>query len=116
MKERNLTRFSHFLQEELSKIIMRDIEVEPGTLITVTQVDVSPDFRHAKVSLTVYPQKTQGSTLQAIRKRARAYEYELADLVRSGRSPQLEFMIDDSVVKGFQVDELLDQIQDEEKE
>jgi ribosome-binding factor A len=112
--ERKHIRFNHLVQEELSKAIMRFVETEPGVLITITRVEVSVDFKYAKVFVTVYPQKTQGTVLKTIRKHRKEYEYHLADVVKNGQSPQLEFLLDDSVVKGFQVEEILDSLDYEE--
>ncbi len=111
--DRSQHRYEQLIQEELSKIILRELDVGPGTLVTVTQVAISADFSHARVYLTVFPDTITGTVLKKVRKQKKDYQYFLADIVRSGRSPQLDFFIDEQAKEGFKMDEVLDQITEE---
>ncbi len=108
--DRSQHRYEQLIQEELSKIILRELEVGPGTLVTVTKVDVSADFSHARVYVTIFPDNITGTVLEKLRKQRKDYQYFLADIVRSGRSPQLDFYIDEQAIEGFKMDTLLDEI------
>jgi len=54
MKYRNL-RASGLIQEELGKILLREIEFPSSTLVTITQVEVDEDMREAKIVMGVIP-------------------------------------------------------------
>jgi len=111
--ERNQQRYGQHIQEELSKIILRELEVDPGVLATITKVKISSDFSYAKVFVTIFPETLTGTVLEKLRKKRRDFQYFLADVVRSGRSPQLEFVIDEQLKEGFHMDEILDEIAQE---
>jgi len=113
--DRSQHRYEQLIQEELSKIILRELEVGPGILVTVTKVDISADFSHARVYVTIFPDNITGTVLDKLRKQRKDYQYFLADIVRSGRSPQLQFFIDEQAKEGFKMDDLLDEISEELK-
>ncbi len=51
---RNL-RVANLIQEELGKIILREIEFPISTLVTITEVEVLKDLSQAKIKLGVIP-------------------------------------------------------------
>jgi ribosome-binding factor A len=110
---RNQQRYEQLVQEELSKIILRELDVEPGILVTITKVTISADFAFARVYVTVFPENITGTVLEKLRKKRKDYQYFLADVVRGGRSPHLEFYIDEQMKEGFKMDEILDEITQE---
>ena len=54
MNYRNL-RVANLIQEELGKIILREMEFGKSVLVTITGVEVSKDLRQAKIKLGIFP-------------------------------------------------------------
>jgi len=46
-------RVSSLIQEELGRLILREVEFEPGVLITITYVDVDKKLGRARVGMSV---------------------------------------------------------------
>lgn len=51
---RNL-RVANLIQEELGKIILREIEFGKSVLVTITGVEVSKDLSRATIKLGIFP-------------------------------------------------------------
>ncbi len=116
MGDRSQVRFEQLLAEELSKIILREVDLESGALVTVTKTDVSADLRHATVFVTILPEDRRGTILDQLRKQHREFEYHLSDILKRGRSPQLSFEVDSGTLQGFAMESLLDELSEEHQD
>jgi ribosome-binding factor A len=110
MADRHLIRYQQLIQEQLSSLMLRELDVEPGILVTVSKVIVSADMQVADVKITVFPTDKQGTVLQKLRKTHKEYEYFLADILSRGRSPELRFDIDSEALEAYEVEKLLDEL------
>ena len=59
-------KIARLIQKDLSDIFLRFARTLPGTLISVSEVRVSPDLAIAHVYLSIFPQSKVGDTLEAI--------------------------------------------------
>ncbi len=95
---------SEWLEEEQIE------ERQPG-LVTVTDVQVTPDLHRATVYYTVLgadgERAAAAARLAASTPQARAY---VAHHVRLRHAPTLEFVSDDLPARGARIDQLLDEI------
>jgi ribosome-binding factor A len=105
------------LMREVSDIIRRDIK-DPrlsGEVISITDVEVSGDLRHAKIYVSVYGtpevQEAMMTILQDATKRVRS---EIGKRVRLQFTPEIQFYADESLERGSRVSKLLDQISREQ--
>lgn len=110
MADRHLIRYQQLIQEQLSILMLRELDVEPGILVTVSKVIVSADLQVADIKITVFPTDRQGTVLQKLRKTHKEYEYFLADILSRGRSPELRFEIDSEALEAYGVEKLLDEL------
>jgi ribosome-binding factor A len=110
MADRHLIRYQQLIQEQLSLLMLRELDVEPGILVTVSKVIVSADLQVADVKITVFPTDKQGTVLQKLRKTHKEYEYYLADILSRGRSPELRFDIDTDALEAYEVEKVLDEL------
>jgi ribosome-binding factor A len=113
MADRHLIRYQQLIQEQLSLLLLRELDVDPGILVTVSRVIVSADLQVADIKVTVFPNDKQGTVLQKLRKTRKEYEYFLADILSRGRSPELRFEIDTEALEAYELDKLLDELEEE---
>lgn len=73
MQGKRLERVNQLIKEEISLLLQRELK-DPGLgFVTVTEVDTSPDLRHARVYVSVLgPEERWASSLQALA-RARGF-------------------------------------------
>jgi|GEM_PF-707053 len=113
MADRHLVRYQQLIQEQLSLLMLRELDVEPGILVTISKVIVSTDLQVANIKVTVFPTDKQGTVIQKLRKTHKEYEYYLADILSRGRSPELKFEIDSDALEAYELEKLLDELEEE---
>lgn len=96
----------HVMSELLIRGAVHDPELE-GRVITVTQVRVSPDLRHARVAIEPLGGKGEAQALAALRRHRRFLRGELGKRMTTKYTPDLAFEIDESFAEGSRIDAIL---------
>jgi ribosome-binding factor A len=109
MKHR-LLRVNELLKRELSTIITREITFD-GVLVTVNQVDVTPDLKHAHAYVSVLGKEGQAAAMAKLEENRVVLQTALAKSVVLKYTPHLVFHPDDSIERGARVFEILQQIE-----
>ena len=109
MKNR-LDRVNELIKRELSELVRREITFK-AKLVTVQEVDITPDLKHAHVYIGVLgtlDEKKQA--LAALHDHRQRFQKELAKRVVIKWTPQLHFSLDTAGERGDRVLNLLDQL------
>jgi len=61
-------KFQNLIKKELGKTILREIDIHPGVLLTLTRVEITPDFSQAKIYFSVIPKEREKETFEKINK------------------------------------------------
>lgn len=94
MRPYHKEQLSSLIQKELGEIIAKEIEPGPGTLVTISEVEVSSDFKRAIIWVAVIPGETSEEALEILEK-ARGYlQHHLGEKIRTRVIPRIEFAID----------------------
>ena len=103
-----LGRIDEEFKKEMSSIISYDLK-EPKVkgLVSVTRVKVTPDLRYAKVWVSILNAKNTEETLEGLKKSAGFIRAELAKRINLRYTPELSFVIDDSLEYGAKIDSIL---------
>ena len=111
MESTRQAKISRLLQKELSEIFRVQTAKTKGTIVSVTNVRVSPDLSIAKVYISVFPSDKGNEVLESIKNSAKTVRYDLAQKVRFQlrKCPELAFYLDDSLDYLEKIDTLLDQ-------
>lgn len=105
-------RLDELLRQEITGILARQVHDPRLGFLTVTDVDVSPDLRHATVwvSLLGGADERKG-TLHALESAMPFVRRELR-VLRLKRIPELRVKVDDSVERGSRVLQLLNELEE----
>ena len=88
-------------------IITEDLKNDSVTgLISVTDVKVTPDQKYAKVFVSVYDVKNKTSVVEALNKSSKFIRGCLSKRVKMRNTPEILFVIDDSLEYGAHMDEV----------
>ena len=108
---RRTERINDQLREEISDLVLHEMK-DPriGGLITITEVDVAPDFMNAKVFVSVMgsPEEKK-STMKALTAASGFLQRELRRRLTIRRTPELAFVPDESMEHGARILNLLNQ-------
>jgi ribosome-binding factor A len=105
-----LLRVGEQVRHTLSDILARG-DVHDETLakhmVTVTEVRMSPDLRHATIFIKPLLGKDEEAVLKALRTNTAYLQREVAARVRMRFAAKLKFLADDSFDEGSHIDKLL---------
>jgi ribosome-binding factor A len=79
-------------------------------MITITGVDVSPDFSHAKVFFTVLEKQRLEDAREGLRRAAGFLRSRLARRIKLYTTPELRFEYDESVERGDRLSRLINSV------
>lgn len=91
--ERRLEKLNGLLQEELSKILEREIEFPENGMVTITRVVVSPDGHYATVFISVYG-CPEPEVLEILAKNIYNIQQYINRTLRQRPIPKINFTID----------------------
>lgn len=110
MKNR-LDRVNELIKRELDGLIRREVAQMPAKLVTVREVEISPDLKHASVWMgmigTTEEQHASMARLHAHRKELQSL---LSKRVVLKFTPQLHFKLDEAGVRGDRVLNILSEL------
>lgn len=104
-------RVAEQLHHELAQLIAREVKDPRIGMVTLTAVEVTPDYAHATVRFTVMPSdsETVARTLEGLRRSAGFMRSQLGRRVRIHTNPALRFEHDTSVERGVGLARLIDE-------
>ena len=108
-----MLRVRELMKRELSHIIQRDYEFK-DVLVTINDVDVTPDLRQAHVFVGMLgEQKYQHKILTRLKRDAGQLQVKIGKRVVLRYMPKLNFKIDDSIERGVQLLSVIQGIDEE---
>ncbi len=96
----------HILSEVLQRGDVHD-EVLAAHLVSVTEVRMSPDLRHATVFVKPLLGQNEEAVLKALRTNTAFLQREVATRVKMKYAARLKFLADESFDEGTHIDTLL---------
>lgn len=115
MSGRRIERINSLLKEVISDVIRSEVKnPHLPDLVTVTQVAVTKDLRHAKVYVSVIGEEAvKKEALEALQSASGFIAIQSSKQVVMRYFPELKFILDDSVDKQIRMDQLIADIQAE---
>jgi ribosome-binding factor A len=105
------------MSELLLRGALRDPRLASAGMITVTEVRMSPDLRHAKVLVSVFPEtpKAIADVFAALDSAEPELKRMVSHELRLRITPSMRFERDDSISQGAHIEALLRDIQAEDR-
>lgn len=116
------TKLARLIQKELGELFRLETQKMKGVLISVTDVDLTPDLRNARAYLSVFPTEKQEEVMHLITDNSSTIRYNLGNRMASQlrHIPELTFELDRTEEYARRIDKLLDENRpvdpDEDKE
>ena len=109
-------RIAEQIQRDLSDIIRVELKDPRVGMITLTDVEMTPDNAHAKVFFTVLGQQSRiDEAAEGLQHAAGYLRSQLAQRIKIRVVPQLHFEYDASVERGIRLSQLIDAAVAEDK-
>ncbi|MCC3143837.1 30S ribosome-binding factor RbfA [Halanaerobium sp. Z-7514] len=113
MTKKRAIRVGELLKEEISQIILREMKDPRIAFVSVTDVKVSGDLRHAKVFISVFgSDKEKEETMEGL-ERATGYIRKLVgERIKIHHTPEIIFRYDDSIEQGVHISEIINDLKE----
>ena len=106
------TRINSEVQRELSSIISRELKdprIHPMT--TVVSVEVTPDLKYCKAYISVLADEEQAKdTIRGLKSAEGFIRRMLAKTINLRNTPELTFVLDESIEYGVTMSKLIDEV------
>ena len=106
------TRINGEVQRALAEIIrsgLKDPRISP--LTSVVSVEVAPDLKTCKAWISVYgDEKAQKDTISGLKNAEGYIRRELARRVNLRNTPEIRFIVDQSIAYGVKMSKLIDEV------
>ena len=109
--EARLNRINEELRKELSSVLAYELKNPNITgMLSVTKVKITPDFKYAKVYVSILNSKNVEKTMEGLKESAGFIRSRLAKDINLRITPELVFEIDDSLEYGARIDSILNDL------
>jgi ribosome-binding factor A len=111
-------RVAQQIQKEIAVILQREIKDPRLGMVTVSAVEVSRDLSYAKIFITVFNTEDENAAIQSAKVLNEATGYIrslLGKRIRARIMPELKFVVDNSLMEGMRISNLVDSIIREDK-
>ncbi|MTI60710.1 MAG: 30S ribosome-binding factor RbfA [Firmicutes bacterium] len=117
MGKQRAQRLAELLKKEISDIILKEVKDPRIGFVSLTDVEVSGDLRHANVYVSVYgEEKERNETMQGLKKANSYIRKLLGERIKVYHTPELLFKYDNSIEHGAYISQLIDQVNKEGRE
>jgi len=108
MSTRRTARVASMIREVVSTAILFELRDPRIKNVTVLGADVSPDLRYAAVRISVMgDEKTAALTMHGLNSAKGYLQSKVAEYIKSRYTPELRFVLDDTVLKSVQTSAIL---------
>lgn len=114
MRQRIL-RINQLIKLLLSEIILKEIELEKGTLVTLTRVKTSPDLSESQVFVSVWPKEKEKEIFKILNKNTRLFQKILNKKLTIKKIPRIIFAKEKVTSEAAKIEEILVKLKKEKK-
>ena len=105
-----IQKINELLKQEISDLILRELDFSRDTLITVTKVDTSKDLLDARVGVSVLPFLKAEKVMKVLNSQVFNIQKVLDKRLKIKVVPKIRFELDKSYERADRVNSLLKQI------
>ena len=101
-------RIEEEVKKVASKVIDRELKDPRLTgMISVTKVYVSKDLKYCKIYVSMLGVKDEKEAMDALKSSAGYLRKEIGDNIRMHSTPEVEFILDDSIAYGNKIEQII---------
>lgn len=103
-------KINALIKSRLSNIILKDLSLKPGILLTISKVDTSPDLRYTTIFISIYPEKETEYTIKTLEREKIFLQKILNNKLSMKVLPRINFKIDTTEIEADSIEKLLSKI------
>ncbi len=116
MPDHRSERLQELIKEEFSDIVRRELKDPRIGFISVTDVELSSDYSHAKVFISVFGDpEIQKKAMAGLESAKGFIRTELGKRIHLRHTPDLQIIADNSIERGAKIMKLLEEVKKTER-
>ncbi len=114
MPSRRIARINDLIRSELADIIARELKTPLPGVVSVTEVQTTPDLRHARVFISIMgTEEERKAAFISLQRAAGFLRHMLAERLSLRYTPELALQLDISMERGAHILELIREVEAE---
>lgn len=115
MAEHRSERLRELIKAEFGSILQRDLKDPRIGFVSVTDVEVSNDYSHVKIFVSIFgDEEAKRLTMEGLESAKGFIRSELGRRIRIRHTPEVHIIADNSIERGSRIFELLEKVKQEE--
>jgi ribosome-binding factor A len=116
-KTRRTSQLGDMIRNDLAGILQREMRDPDLAFVTVTDVEVAPDLRFARVFVSILGgPEAEEKAMAALKKAKTRVRYLLAQRAALRCTPQLDFRLDQTAAHADRIEQLLNEVSPKNEE
>lgn len=116
MTKQRARRLGELIKQEISNIILKELKDPRIGFVSITDVEVSGDLRHANVYVSVYgSEKEKEESMEGLKQATGYIRKLIGERITVYHTPEILFKYDDSIEHGAYISRLIDKVNKERK-
>ena len=103
-----ILKVNQLLQEELGEILLRELDLPEGVLVTVTRVEAAGNLQEAKVYISVMPEAKLEDVFTSLRRNIYGIQQTLNKRLKMRPVPRIKWTIETKTSEAQRIEELLE--------
>ncbi|MFP4660962.1 MAG: 30S ribosome-binding factor RbfA [Halanaerobiales bacterium] len=117
MAKQRAEKLGELIKQEISDILLKEVKDPRIGFVSVTDVEVSGDLRHANVYISVYgSEQEKEQSMKGLEKATGYIRKLLGERITVYHTPELLFKYDNSLEYGAHISKLLDKVKSEQED
>ncbi|MBI2626614.1 MAG: 30S ribosome-binding factor RbfA [Candidatus Nealsonbacteria bacterium] len=112
MASERIPQVNQLIKKELGQIILREVDLPEGVLVTLTRVETLPNLIESKVYISVLPDEKTAEILGTLKKIVYSLQQKLNKRLKMRPIPKIMFVEEIATKEAGRVEELLEEIRD----
>ena len=103
-----IPRVNQLLQKEIAEILLQELDLPDGVLVTVTRVDASGNLQEAKVYISVMPEAKNEEVMLALEREIFGIQQALNKRLKMRPVPRIRWAMETKTSEAQRIEELLE--------
>lgn len=107
---KRIQRVNALIKQELSQILLKEIEFPSNVLVTITRVEASPNLMEGNVWISALPEEELRGSLEILNKNIYILQQKLNQRLGMRPIPRIKFLEEKKTKEAGEVEEILEKL------
>ncbi|MDD5568949.1 MAG: 30S ribosome-binding factor RbfA [Candidatus Pacebacteria bacterium] len=106
-----IEKVNSLIKRELNKIILKEIDVFPGTLLTITRAECTDNLYDCRIFVSIMPEENHEEVIALLNRNIFLIQQKLNKVLRMRPVPKIIFKKETKTAEAGRIEELLTEIE-----